>query len=182
MAEHHLCRCGLAFTVCLGWNTRRIVDAPWCTGCSMLATVRQRDSASRFARGRVTQVTAVSSVTCNALAFLRLHARGRFATRADGDPQPEQRAVNREMWAVDWRVGAFPVWHSALVNCGCEARQASARPTETNGEPSRIGQYAPQRPISLPRDATSRTTPHVTCVTRHAQNAKPTSRCRTVAP
>src|SRR6267154_1798534 len=29
---------------------------------------------------------------------------------------------------------------------------------------------------------TSRTTPHVTCVTRHAQNAKPTSRCRTVAP
>src|SRR3981189_3146338 len=27
---------------------------------------------------------------------------------------------------------------------------------------------------------TSRTTPHVTCVTRHAQNAKPTSRCRTV--
>src|SRR5882672_2881693 len=25
-------------------------------------------------------------------------------------------------------------------------------------------------------------TPHVTCVTRHAQNAKPTSRCRTVAP
>ena len=28
----------------------------------------------------------------------------------------------------------------------------------------------------------SRTTPHVTCVTRHAQNAKPTSRCRTVAP
>src|SRR5882757_696161 len=28
---------------------------------------------------------------------------------------------------------------------------------------------------------TSRTTPHVTCVTRHAQNAKPTSRCRTVA-
>src|SRR5260370_1681247 len=29
---------------------------------------------------------------------------------------------------------------------------------------------------------TSRTTPHVTCVTRHAQNAKPTSPCRTVAP
>src|SRR5258707_764408 len=29
---------------------------------------------------------------------------------------------------------------------------------------------------------TSRTTPDVTCVTRHAQNAKPTSRCRTVAP
>src|SRR5882757_1629546 len=29
---------------------------------------------------------------------------------------------------------------------------------------------------------TSRTTPLVTCVTRHAQNAKPTSRCRTVAP
>src|SRR5260370_40353587 len=29
---------------------------------------------------------------------------------------------------------------------------------------------------------TSRTTPHVTCVTRHAQNAKPTTRCRTVAP
>jgi hypothetical protein len=29
---------------------------------------------------------------------------------------------------------------------------------------------------------TSRTTPHVTYVTRHAQNAKPTSRCRTVAP
>src|SRR5258705_281152 len=29
---------------------------------------------------------------------------------------------------------------------------------------------------------TSRTRPHVTCVTRHAQNAKPTSRCRTVAP
>src|SRR5258707_13714756 len=28
----------------------------------------------------------------------------------------------------------------------------------------------------------SQTTPHVTCVTRHAQNAKPTSRCRTVAP
>src|SRR5258705_13437970 len=28
---------------------------------------------------------------------------------------------------------------------------------------------------------TSRTTPHVTCVTRNAQNAKPTSRCRTVA-
>ena len=28
----------------------------------------------------------------------------------------------------------------------------------------------------------SRTTSHVTCVTRHAQNAKPTSRCRTVAP
>ena len=27
----------------------------------------------------------------------------------------------------------------------------------------------------------SRTTPHVTCVTRHAQNAKPTFRCRTVA-
>src|SRR5882757_8066033 len=25
-------------------------------------------------------------------------------------------------------------------------------------------------------------TPHVTCVTRHAQNARPTSRCRTVAP
>src|SRR5258705_7281048 len=25
-----------------------------------------------------------------------------------------------------------------------------------------------------------RMTPHVTCVTRHAQNAKPTSRCRTV--
>src|SRR5882757_10168964 len=25
-------------------------------------------------------------------------------------------------------------------------------------------------------------TPHVTCVARHAQNAKPTSRCRTVAP
>jgi hypothetical protein len=29
---------------------------------------------------------------------------------------------------------------------------------------------------------TSRTTPHVTYATRHAQNAKPTSRCRTVAP
>src|SRR5258708_2355 len=29
---------------------------------------------------------------------------------------------------------------------------------------------------------TSRTTPLVTCVTRHAQNAKPTSRGRTVAP
>src|SRR5258705_4707360 len=29
---------------------------------------------------------------------------------------------------------------------------------------------------------TSRTTPDVTCVTRHVQNAKPTSRCRTVAP
>src|SRR6266850_1140254 len=29
---------------------------------------------------------------------------------------------------------------------------------------------------------TSQTTPLVTCVTRHAQNAKPTSRCRTVAP
>src|SRR3981189_2854561 len=28
----------------------------------------------------------------------------------------------------------------------------------------------------------SRTTPDVPCLTRHAQNAKPTSRCRTVAP
>src|SRR5258707_8054362 len=26
---------------------------------------------------------------------------------------------------------------------------------------------------------TSRTTPHLTCVTRHAQHAKPTARCRT---
>src|SRR5258707_8442616 len=39
------------------------------------------------------------------------------------------------------------------------------------------------RPAALHvTDDTARQTPHVTCVTRHAQNAKPTCRCRTVAP
>ena len=52
------------------------------------------------------------------------------------------------------------------------------RPDHTVYAASGMSAASGGRPAAL----RSRTTPDVTCVTRHAQNAKPTSRCRTVAP
>src|SRR5882757_4519181 len=52
----------------------------------------------------------------------------------------------------------------------------------THGSPHRHKRVQPWQAEEGQQRYTSRTKPHVTCVTRHAQNAKPTSRCRTVAP
>ena len=54
----------------------------------------------------------MSSVTCNAAGLPPL---ARCHEGADGDPQPEQRAVNGEMWAVDGAQARFQSGHSALV-------------------------------------------------------------------
>src|SRR5882762_10064792 len=59
--------------------------------------------------------------------------------------------------------------HRTLLGCGSPSAPSWQAPPGVQAEEGQ------QR-------YTSRTTPHVTCVTRHAQNAKPTSRCRTVAP
>src|SRR5258705_8823400 len=82
-------------------------------------------------------------------------------------PQPEQRAVNGQMSANTWALTLI------LHRTQRVADEAINRALEFQ---SRVQAEEGQQRY------TSRTTPDVTCVTRHAQNAKPTSRCRTVAP
>src|SRR3981189_1623973 len=92
------------------------------------------------------------------LAFLRLQARGACAEGPDGDPQ---HAVNGHMSANTWALTLI-LHRTQRVADEAINRALDCSLTSHRGAPW--------------------STLHVTCVTRHAQNAKPTSRCRTVAP
>src|SRR5258708_5046766 len=84
------------------------------------------------------------------LAFLRLHARGACHEGADGDPQ---HAVNGQMRANTWALTLI-LHRTQRVADEAINRALDCSLTSHRGAPW--------------------STPHVTCVTRHAQNAKPT--------
>src|SRR6267154_3883383 len=99
-----------------------------------------------------------TSVTCNATGLPPL---ARCHEGADGEPQPEQHAVTGQMSANTWALTLI-LHRTQRVADEAINRALDCSLTSHRGAPW--------------------STQHVTCVTRHAQNAKPTSRCRTVAP
>src|SRR5712672_638891 len=131
-----------------------------------------RPSVTRHGRHRTSPALHVTRKTrSRRLAVAPLHHGASRCTMehhdATGVTTPRQTvkaSPHRHKWMLSHGAPADPSdpWNS-------HAAPVSPR---QNGQQAEEGQ---QR-------YTSRTTPHVTCVTRHAQNAKPTSRCRTVAP
>jgi len=102
----------------------------------------------------------VSSVTCNAAGLPPL---ARCHEGAGGEPQPliNEGAGDGQMSANTWALTLI-LHRTQRVADEAINRALDSSLTSHRGAPW--------------------STPHVTCVTRHAQNAKPTSRCRTVAP